>query len=208
MGGDSPCRGSGSFGNTCGVSFGWLGGFGLGCFVGFGSSLISLAFGEKCRKSSGRAGSTSKRRAILACRQPIAAHAKTARKGCDRIALWALKLDAAQPRHLSTSCPAALFKWKIELLVQRLQAREMIQPAESDEKTAEAGFVFRRFAPAHFGVERHDDLVGVQHGFGHTALGRLAAGRGTSDAILRPTASDPLSGQALHKEACVRIMKA
>jgi thiosulfate reductase / polysulfide reductase chain A len=50
--------------------------------------------------------------------------------------------------------------------------------------------------------------VGVQHGFGHTALGRLAAGRGTSDAVLRPTASDPLAGQALHKEACVRIMKA
>ena len=54
----------------------------------------------------------------------------------------------------------------------------------------------------------HREVVGVQHGFGHTALGRLAAGRGTSDAVLRPTASDPLSGQALHKEACVRIMKA
>jgi thiosulfate reductase/polysulfide reductase chain A len=54
----------------------------------------------------------------------------------------------------------------------------------------------------------HREVVGVQHGFGHTALGRLAAGRGTSDAILRPTVSDPLSGQALHKEACVRIMKA
>jgi thiosulfate reductase/polysulfide reductase chain A len=54
----------------------------------------------------------------------------------------------------------------------------------------------------------HREVVGVQHGFGHTALGRLAAGRGTSDAVLRPTASDPLAGQALHKEACVRIMKA
>ena len=39
-------------------------------------------------------------------------------------------------------------------------------------------------------------------------LGRLAAGRGTSDSVLRPTAADPLSGQALHKEACVRIVKA
>ena len=54
----------------------------------------------------------------------------------------------------------------------------------------------------------HREVVGVQHGFGHTALGRLAAGRGTSDSVLRPTASDPLSGQALHKEACVRIVKA
>jgi thiosulfate reductase/polysulfide reductase chain A len=54
----------------------------------------------------------------------------------------------------------------------------------------------------------HRDVVGVQHGFGHTALGRLATGRGTSDSALRPTTSDPLSGQALHKEACVRIAKA
>lgn len=54
----------------------------------------------------------------------------------------------------------------------------------------------------------HREVVGVQHGFGHTALGRLATGRGTSDSALRPTTSDPLSGQALHKEACVRIVKA
>ena len=54
----------------------------------------------------------------------------------------------------------------------------------------------------------HPEVVGVQHGFGHTALGRLAKGRGTSDSQLRPTKSDPLSGQAMHKEACVRIVKA
>lgn len=54
----------------------------------------------------------------------------------------------------------------------------------------------------------HPDVVGLQHGFGHTALGRLARGRGTSDSPLRPSKSDPLSGQALHKETCVRITRA
>lgn len=54
----------------------------------------------------------------------------------------------------------------------------------------------------------HPEVVGVQHGFGHGAFGRLARGRGTSDSALRPTKSDPLSGQALHKEASVRIAKA
>jgi len=53
----------------------------------------------------------------------------------------------------------------------------------------------------------HPEVVGLQHGFGHTALGRLAKGRGTTDSPLRPTKSDPLSGQALHKETSVRIVK-
>jgi hypothetical protein len=54
----------------------------------------------------------------------------------------------------------------------------------------------------------HPEVVGLQHGFGHTALGRNAKGRGTSDAPLRPTKADPLSGMALHKEACVKVYKA
>jgi thiosulfate reductase/polysulfide reductase chain A len=54
----------------------------------------------------------------------------------------------------------------------------------------------------------HPEVVGLQHGFGHTAMGRMAKGRGTSDAILRPTKADPLSGMALHKETCVRVYKA
>jgi thiosulfate reductase / polysulfide reductase chain A len=53
----------------------------------------------------------------------------------------------------------------------------------------------------------HPEVVGLQHGFGHTALGRKARGRGTSDAVLRPTKADPLSGMAMHKEACVRVYK-
>ncbi|MCC6177378.1 MAG: molybdopterin-dependent oxidoreductase [Chloroflexi bacterium] len=54
----------------------------------------------------------------------------------------------------------------------------------------------------------HPEVVGLQHGFGHTALGRNAAGRGTTDGPLRPSKSDPLSGQASHKEATVRVYKA
>jgi thiosulfate reductase/polysulfide reductase chain A len=60
-------------------------------------------------------------------------------------------------------------------------------------------------AKVHVTKRIHPEVVGLQHGFGHTALGKLAKGQGTSDAVLRPTLSDPLSGMALHKEACVRV---
>jgi thiosulfate reductase/polysulfide reductase chain A len=53
----------------------------------------------------------------------------------------------------------------------------------------------------------HPEVVGSQHGFGHTALGKNAKGRGTSDTTLRQAKSDPLSGMATHKEACVRLTK-
>ncbi|MEX1091564.1 MAG: molybdopterin-dependent oxidoreductase [Acidimicrobiia bacterium] len=51
----------------------------------------------------------------------------------------------------------------------------------------------------------HPEVVGLQHGFGHTALGRNARGRGTRDGLLRPTKADALSGMSLHKEACVTL---
>ena len=54
----------------------------------------------------------------------------------------------------------------------------------------------------------HPEVVGVQWGWGHTALGKDAKGRGMAEAPLRPTKGDSLSGQALHKETCVRITKA
>lgn len=54
----------------------------------------------------------------------------------------------------------------------------------------------------------HPEVVGLQHGFGHWALGQTAKGRGMSDSILRPCVSDPLSGQAIHKQCCVKLYKA
>jgi thiosulfate reductase/polysulfide reductase chain A len=63
-------------------------------------------------------------------------------------------------------------------------------------------------AKAHLTLRMHPEVVGLHHGFGHTALGRNAKGRGTSDGSLRPAVSDPVSGQSLHKEACVRIRRA
>jgi hypothetical protein len=50
--------------------------------------------------------------------------------------------------------------------------------------------------------------VGLQHGFGHTALGHYAKGRGSRDGLLRPTKADALSGMSLHKEACVTLRPA
>ncbi|MCR4318047.1 MAG: molybdopterin-dependent oxidoreductase [Planctomycetes bacterium] len=53
----------------------------------------------------------------------------------------------------------------------------------------------------------HREVIGLQHGFGHIAFGKTAKGRGASDSVLRPLKSDPLSGMALHKEACVKIRR-
>jgi thiosulfate reductase/polysulfide reductase chain A len=53
----------------------------------------------------------------------------------------------------------------------------------------------------------HPEVVGAQHGFGHQALGRLAKGRGSNMGPLNLTKSDPLSGQALHKEICVKVYR-
>jgi len=54
----------------------------------------------------------------------------------------------------------------------------------------------------------HPEVVGLQHGFGHWALGSRAKGSGFSDSILRPTRSEPLSGQAMNKQCCVKVYKA
>ncbi len=63
-------------------------------------------------------------------------------------------------------------------------------------------------ATAHVTEEVHPQGVGLQHGFGHWAMGKGAKGRGTSDSILRPTHADPIAGEAIHKLCCVRIYNA
>ena len=54
----------------------------------------------------------------------------------------------------------------------------------------------------------HPEVVGSQHGFGHWAFGTEAKGRGSSDGNLRLCKGDPITGQASHKESCVKIYKA
>jgi thiosulfate reductase/polysulfide reductase chain A len=66
----------------------------------------------------------------------------------------------------------------------------------------------KAMAKAHVSARIHPEVVGAQHGFGHTALGANAKGRGSNFGGLNVCLSDPLSGQALHKEVCVRLTKA
>lgn len=54
----------------------------------------------------------------------------------------------------------------------------------------------------------HPEVVGAQHGFVHWKLGRRAAGRGAGFGDLNTIAHEPLRGQGLHKEVCVRLRKA
>ena len=66
----------------------------------------------------------------------------------------------------------------------------------------------RLLARAHLSRRMHPEVVGAQHGFGHTALGKQAKDRGAHLGSLNVTKSDPISGMAVHKEVCVRVYKA
>jgi thiosulfate reductase/polysulfide reductase chain A len=63
-------------------------------------------------------------------------------------------------------------------------------------------------AVAQVTTRMHPEVVGLQHGFGHRALGRVARDRGTAISHLNTIRYDPLAGQACHKEICVRVRKA
>lgn len=53
----------------------------------------------------------------------------------------------------------------------------------------------------------HPDVVGMTHGFGHWALGPVAAGKGINDTQFVPGRADPISGMAAHKDGAVRVHK-
>jgi len=79
--------------------------------------------------------------------------------------------------------------------------------ADGDEVVVESPYASTR-AKAKVTTRIHPEVVGAQHGFGHWASGRLAKGRGTAYGDLNEIRFDPLSGQATHKEICVRVRKA
>ena len=79
--------------------------------------------------------------------------------------------------------------------------------AEGDELMVESPNGSVR-ATATLSGRMHPEVVGLQHGFGHWALGQIAKGRGTAVSDLNTIRYDPLAGQACHKEICVRVRKA
>jgi len=54
----------------------------------------------------------------------------------------------------------------------------------------------------------HPEVVGCQWGFGHWAFGGYAEGKGINMSQFNFLNVDPISGQALHKEVCVKVYKA
>ena len=54
----------------------------------------------------------------------------------------------------------------------------------------------------------HPETVGFTHGFGHWGFGDVAKGKGTNTGQFNLPKTDPLAGQAIHKEVNVRIYKA
>ena len=53
----------------------------------------------------------------------------------------------------------------------------------------------------------HPDVVGLVHGFGHWAAGRIAQGKGTNDGQFVPGKAERISGMAAHKDGAVRVYK-
>ncbi len=103
-------------------------------------------------------------------------------------------------------------RWLVELkpdnpLQIHRKTAERLGIAEGDTVWVESRYGRVR-ARAHLTEEIHPEVVGLQHGFGHWALGEVAQGRGTSDSALRPTRAEPISGQAMHKQCCVRVYRA
>ena len=54
----------------------------------------------------------------------------------------------------------------------------------------------------------HPEVVGLQHGFGHWAFGKIAKGKGTDDGQFCAGKAELASGQAVTKEIAVKVYKA
>ena len=78
--------------------------------------------------------------------------------------------------------------------------------ADGDTVTVENQYA-KATAKARVTSRIHPDVVGMTHGFGHTALGPIAKGKGTNDTQFVPGKVDPISGMAAHKDAAVRVYK-
>jgi ferredoxin len=95
-------------------------------------------------------------------------------------------------------------------------AREPLPGTEDDRPAFMTKPCFHCYEPPHGSTTAilettrgiHPEVVGAQHGFGHWALGRVAKGRGSAFGNLNTLRYDPLSGQASHKEICVRVRPA
>ncbi len=53
----------------------------------------------------------------------------------------------------------------------------------------------------------HPEVVGLHHGYGHWALGKLARGKGVNDGLFMPGKAERLSGEGITKEVGVKIYK-
>jgi len=78
--------------------------------------------------------------------------------------------------------------------------------ADGDTVTVENQYA-RAPARARVTQRIHPDVVGMTHGFGHTALGPVAKGKGTNDSQFLSGKAERISGMAAHKDGAVRVFK-
>jgi thiosulfate reductase/polysulfide reductase chain A len=115
--------------------------------------------------------------------------------------------EASHTHTRSQNNPLLVAIQSINPLVMHTDTAQRLGIADGDEVVVESphGTVS---AVAEVSRRIHPEVVGAQHGFGHIALGRIAKDRGTAFGDLNTVRYDPLSGQASHKEICVRVRKA
>jgi thiosulfate reductase/polysulfide reductase chain A len=126
----------------------------------------------------------------------------------DEFPLYLINWKEASHTHSRTFNNAWLLELKSENpLIIHPDTAKKLGVGDGDEVDVESPYGKTR-AKAKVSKRMHPEVVGLQHGFGHWAGGSNAKGRGTADGNLRPTKGDPLSGQSLHKENCVKVSKA